>query len=668
MNTMRKLELKTKLILGFATILVLLAATSLLGVVKLKASSDGFSTYRDMARDANLAGRVQANMLMTRMSVKGYLISSAESDRAEFQAYYDKMSALLERADTEITHPDRVAKIKRIEALVVTYRQAFEGVVALTAQYNSLAHDALEVHGPRMESYLAEAMASATRSGDTERLNHSSVAMKHMLLARVYETQFFISHKAEDAERIATEFDLMQASLSELGAHATDATGKRAFARVQESRDAYTANFIKALAVQEKRDTLIFGTLGQIGPEVATLIDGIKLDIKGGQDEVGPRLQASNNKGASLIVVISLGALLVGITLVFFLTRSVLEQLGCDPAEIEKVAHSIADGNFLVEFDQAGKKGTRGVYKDMEVMAFKLRELFTDINSGVFTLTSSATELTDISAHMVTGSAQTSEKSNTVAAAAEEMNTNMTSVSAATEQASANITMVAAALEEMTSTINEIALNTSTARGINDEAVALSNHASVQIDMLGNSAHEISKVTETINEISQQTNLLALNATIEAARAGEAGKGFSVVASEIKALAIQTSGATQEIKAQVDGIQGATTDAINEIQGISTIIAQLNELVTTIASAIEEQSVTSKEIADNIAQASRGTEEIKESIAQSATVSGEIAHDIGQVDQAATEMSHNSSLVGRNVETLKSLSDHLEKMVAVVTF
>ena len=668
MNTKLKLELKTKLILGFAIILVLLASTSFLGVVKLKASSDGFASYRDMARDANLAGRVQANMLMARMSVKEYIISSAEKDRATFQAYYEKMNSLLERANKEITHPDRVAKIRRIEALVVTYHDAFEEVVALTDQYSNIANKALEIHGPRIEAYLAETMESAERSGAKEILYHSSLAMKYMLQARVHEIQFFISHNDEVAQQITTEFDLMQASLTELGARTTDGSGKRAFARAQESKDAYLDNFTQALAVQEKMDTLVKATLDRVGPEVASLIDEIKLDIKGEQDEVGPRLQASNSKGASLIVAISIASLVMGIALVFFLTRSVLGQLGCDPAEIEAVARSIADGNFVIEFDQNGKKGTHGVYRDMELMAIKLREIFADINSGVFTLTSSATELTDISAHMVTGSAQTSEKSNTVAAAAEEMNTNMTSVSAATEQASANITMVAAALEEMTSTINEIALNTSTARGINDEAVALSSHASDQIDMLGNSAHEISKVTETINEISQQTNLLALNATIEAARAGEAGKGFSVVASEIKALAIQTSGATQEIKAQVDGIQGATTDAINEIQGISTIIARLNELVTTIASAIEEQSVTSKEIADNIAQASKGTDEIKESIAQSATVSGEIAHDIGQVDQAATEMSNNSSLVGSNVEKLKDLSDHLEQMVAVVTF
>jgi methyl-accepting chemotaxis protein len=57
----------------------------------------------------------------------------------------------------------------------------------------------------------------------------------------------------------------------------------------------------------------------------------------------------------------------------------------------------------------------------------------------------------------------------------------------------------------------------------------------------------VGKVAAGIDSIAKQTNLLALNATIEAARAGEAGRGFAVVAVEVKALAKQTSAATQEI-------------------------------------------------------------------------------------------------------------------------
>lgn len=89
------------------------------------------------------------------------------------------------------------------------------------------------------------------------------------------------------------------------------------------------------------------------------------------------------------------------------------------------------------------------------------------------------------------------------------------------------------------------------------EPIALEESASGSNDMFERSREEIESlksqidrvggVAEQINMIARQTNLLALNATIEAARAGEAGRGFAVVANEVKALATQTSTATDEI-------------------------------------------------------------------------------------------------------------------------
>ncbi|WP_342462078.1 MULTISPECIES: methyl-accepting chemotaxis protein [unclassified Methylobacterium] len=53
--------------------------------------------------------------------------------------------------------------------------------------------------------------------------------------------------------------------------------------------------------------------------------------------------------------------------------------------------------------------------------------------------------------------------------------------------------------------------------------------------------------------------MLALNATIEAAR------GFAVVATEVEALASQTSRATEEIASHIEQVQTTTHEAVSAI-------------------------------------------------------------------------------------------------------
>src|SRR5262245_5819231 len=100
-------------------------------------------------------------------------------------------------------------------------------------------------------------------------------------------------------------------------------------------------------------------------------------------------------------------------------------------------------------------------------------------------------------------------------------------------------------------------------------AASETNKTNAAIGELAQATQQIGSIVEMISKIAAQTNLLALNATIEAARAGVTGKGFAVVASEGKALASQTTGATDQISRQIAAIQQATERTVHEISSIA---------------------------------------------------------------------------------------------------
>ena len=162
---------------------------------------------------------------------------------------------------------------------------------------------------------------------------------------------------------------------------------------------------------------------------------------------------------------------------------------------------------------------------------------------------------------------------------------------------------VAAGAHQLNSSIGEITSTMVRSQETAAGAVRRVDAAGESTARLAAAAQAMGRVVDLIATIAQQINLLALNATIESARAGEAGRGFAVVANEVKNLANQAKGATDEITREIEGIRSVSGDVVEGLSAIKQAIDAVSQFVTSTTAAVEEQSVVTQEIAANMGKA-----------------------------------------------------------------
>jgi methyl-accepting chemotaxis protein len=649
------LRFRAKVLLGFAVVLAISAASMGIAYLGFERISAVVATYRNSVSEADLARNIDRELITYRALARYYVVTGKDDDAKAALTAETALKDAIDRAMKASTAPARLDQITRLAREFRTFTEIFADIVKVKRDSAMVTQNQLVRNGNMLRYKLDDVAGNAAEAGlPAVELGVKQVKAQFQEALALANT-FIINSDQKVAASVLARLKFVDNASRAISV--TDPEIVQGLKEAAAMLDGYRQALAKLIENAKSIDGLV-GKMNQSADAIMRGSDTMKADLLSDQRRLESESHAMIGETERLILMIAAGGFVLGGMLALLLGRGISRPMTAMCGAMRE----LAGGNFDVVLPGLGRGDELGemaaAVEEFKMQAIAKAERDAAAQDAQNRASSAArrnelirfaddfeSAVGAIVSNVSASATQLEAAAGTLTRTAESTQSLSSEAAGASEQASSNMQSVATATEELSMSVGEIGRRVCESNEIAEAAVLQAQQTDGRIGKLSRAAQEIGDVVKLITAIAGQTNLLALNATIEAARAGEAGRGFAVVASEVKSLANQTAKATEEISSHISGMQDATQESVAAIKEIGGTIGQISTIASAIAGAVEQQGAATQEIARNVQNVAHGTHQA--------------AANIMQVNRGATETGSASEEVLNSAKTLATESTRL---------
>jgi len=318
------LKVAAKIGLGFGILITMLAVIAQFAYRSLSNSSSAFNEYRNMATDTNLAGSLQANMLIAHYNAKEFILTGNDENLLKHNERIKKMEGFLKDVKEHVIKPEIVEKINLIANSIDGYEDAFVQVTFYGKKQDQILKDKVIPNELFIKNALTQIVESAYRDGAKDVVYRAGKIQEHILSAHLSAKEFLETGNNSAyyrfMEESGTEIEpIVKTVADKIKNPKRQALFEKVLTKIADYREA-----IGSIAyLLEERNDLIANELDRMGSVINSVSEKIKLSLKADQDSLGSQVYRKNKQTIQFILLVSIFSLISALVFGVFITSSI---------------------------------------------------------------------------------------------------------------------------------------------------------------------------------------------------------------------------------------------------------------------------------------------------------------------------------------------------------